>query len=63
MTAADLDRLRRKASQGESISREESASLIKSLSYEEKLQLRNAIRAMRDPIASTRSYMTHKNHF
>ena len=48
MTTADLDRLRRKASQGESISREEAASLIKDLAYEDKLQLQELLKAMKN---------------
>ena len=47
MTTAELDRLRRKASQGESISREEAADLIKDLTYEAKLQLRELLREMK----------------
>lgn len=47
MTTADIDCLRRKASQGESISREEAAKLIKGLTYEDKLQLRELLKAMK----------------
>lgn len=48
MTKAELETLRRKASQGESISREEAADLIKNLSYEAKLQLREFLREMKN---------------
>lgn len=42
-----IDRLRRRAAQGESISREEAADLIRKLSYCEKLLLREYLRAMK----------------
>ena len=48
MTLKQLESLRRKASQGESISREEAADLIKGLSYEEMLQLRELLREMKN---------------
>lgn len=48
MTLKQLETLRRKASQGESISREEAAGLIKNLSYEAKLQLRELLREMKN---------------
>ena len=43
-----IDRLRRQAAQGESISREEAESLIRQLSYSEKLQLREYLKAMKN---------------
>lgn len=48
MTIKQIDTLRRKASQGESISREEAADMIKNLSYEAKLQLREILREMKN---------------
>lgn len=48
MTIKQIDTLRRKASQGESISREEAADMIKNLSYEAKLQLRELLREMKN---------------
>ena len=48
MTAKVIDRLRRKASQGEPISREDAVDLLRQLSYSEKLQLREVLRAMKN---------------
>lgn len=51
MTAAAIDRIRRKAEQGESISREDALDLIHSLPYEAKLQLRSYLRAIKNASA------------
>lgn len=48
MAIKQIDTLRRKASQGESISREEATDMIKNLSYEAKLQLRELLREMKN---------------
>ena len=42
-----IDRLRRQAAQGESISREDAIKLLSQLSYTDKLLLREYLRAMK----------------
>lgn len=48
MTLKQIETLRREARHGESISREEAESLIRQLSYSEKLQLRELLREMKN---------------
>ena len=48
MTLKQIETLRREASQGKSISREEAESLIRQLSYSEKALLREYLKAMKN---------------